>query len=641
MSDVAHADQSALSPSSEAPRTIDLVADLPFEAFEVPAGETRAQRLYRLRHSTAHIMAEAVLQLFPDAQVATGPAIEHGFYYDFDLPRPLTPDDLNDLERRMKKLIKRNWRFQLSTIAVDDARTLFENSGQSYKVEVIDSIVEKQGATELTLYRQSAFVDLCAGPHVERTKTCRHFKLLSVAGAYWRGDSERPMLQRIYGTAWETQEDLDAYLHFLEEAKKRNHKRIGIDLDLFHFNPLAPGAVFWTPRGFIAYQQFLAYWRENNEVRGYQEIFNPVLYKKDLYERSGHYSHYKENMFILEADDTEYCLKPMNCPDTFLFYTSKRRSFRELPMRIAEGGILHRNELTGALNGLFRVRQFTQDDAHIFVTADQVQDEIAELIEIARELYGLFSLQYDFTLSTRPDDFMGEPALWDEAEAALEAALVRHVGAGNFRIEEGDGAFYGPKIDIQLTDCLGRKWQCGTLQLDFQQPLNFDMKYVGSDNQPHRPIVIHRAILGSFERFFGILLEHTAGALPTWLSPVQAVVIPISDKSLDYAYDVRAQLRGAGIRCDVDDRNQKMGYKIREAEVHKVPYMLVVGEREAETGTANLRTYKDGKRGDRAIGDVVAEMKASITQRSFDVEVKPLRTFEDTDSLIEGEHQEY
>ncbi len=637
----ASADVADQPPQADLPDIIDVVAELRFSGNEAPADESRADRLYRLRHSTAHIMAEAVVQLFAGAKVATGPAIEHGFYYDFDLPRPLTPDDLGAIERRMKKIIKRNWRFEVATVGIEKARTMFEECGQAYKVEVIDSIIERQGVQEVTLYRQNKFVDLCAGPHVSRTKACRHFKLLKVAGAYWRGDNDRPMLQRIYGTAWENPDDLASYLEFLEEAKKRNHKRIGIDLDLFTFSPLAPGAVFWSPRGFTVYQQFLDYWRESHRARGYQEIFNPVLYKKDLYERSGHYQHYKENMFILEADDTEYCLKPMNCPDTFLFYTSRRRSFRELPLRVSEGGILHRNELTGALNGLFRVRQFTQDDAHIFVTEDQVQDEMAELIDISRKLYDLFEIQYDFALSTRPDDFMGEPELWDEAEVALAAALDRHVGEGNYRIEEGDGAFYGPKIDIQLTDCLGRKWQCGTLQLDFQQPINFDMKYVGSDNQAHRPIVIHRAIFGSFERFFGILLEHTAGALPTWLSPVQAVVIPISDKVLDYANEVHGKLAAAGIRVDVDDRNQKMGYKVREAELRKVPYMLVVGERERESGIANLRTYLDGKRGEVTLDAVRDEIVAAIASRTFDIEVKPLRAFDDADSTAGNEDQDY
>ncbi|MCO4763684.1 MAG: threonine--tRNA ligase, partial [Myxococcales bacterium] len=399
--------------------------------------------------------------------------------------------------------------------------------------------------------------------------------------------------------------------------------------------------VFWSPRGYTIYQEFLAYWRESNKERGYQEIFNPVLYKKDLYEQSGHYHHYKDDMFILNADDTEYCLKPMNCPDTFLFYTSKRRSFRELPLRISEGGILHRNELTGALNGLFRVRQFTQDDAHIFVTEAQVQAEIAELLDIAREVYAMFGLQYRFALSTRPEKFMGEPELWDEAEASLEAAIRANVGEGNYTLNEGDGAFYGPKIDIELTDCLGRRWQCGTIQLDFQQPLNFDMKYIDTDNTAKRPIVIHRAIFGSFERFLGILLEHTAGALPTWISPVQAVVVPISDKTNDYAWEVHAQLKKAGVRVEVDDRNQKMGRKIREAEMRKVPYMLVVGAMEAEKGTANLRTYKDGKRGELATAEITTEIAASIADRTFDVEITPLRSFDDADSVVADEAVEY
>ena len=621
-------------------KVADLCADIEFVRNEVPESESRGERLYRLRHSTAHIMAEAVVQVFPSAQVATGPSIEHGFYYDFDLPRPLTPDDLEVIARRMKKLIKRNHNFSTATVPMARARQLFAEAGQTYKLEVIEAIAERQGADEVTLYKQSDFVDLCAGPHVGGTKACRQFQLLKTAGAYWRGDSDRPMLQRIYGTAWESKEDLEAYLLFLAEARKRNHKRIGAELDLFHFNGVAPGSCFWTPKGFTVYQQFLDYWRVSHRERGYEEIFNPLLYKKDLYERSGHYQHYKQHMFTLQADDTEYCLKPMNCPDTFLYYTARRRSFRELPLRVSEGGILHRNELTGALNGLFRVRQFTQDDAHIFVTEDQILSEISEIIDIVRELYGLFNLAYEFILSTRPDDFMGEPELWDAAEAALGQALEKE--GARFRIEEGDGAFYGPKIDILVTDCLGRKWQCATIQVDFQQPINFDMKYIDSDNSAKRPVVIHRAIFGSFERFFGILLEHTAGVLPTWLSPVQAVIIPISDKSLDYATGIYKQLKAAGIRADLDSRDQKMGYKIREAEMAKTPWMLVVGEREAETGTANLRTYKDGKRGDMAVAAIVDEISDHISRRVFDVEVTPLRTFDDADSgSADDEGREY
>ena len=601
--------------------------------------ESRARRLYRLRHSTAHVMAEAVLQLFPAAKVATGPAIEHGFYYDFDLPRPLVPSDLVDIERQMKKIVKRAFPFERAEVSVAQARELFEATAQGYKIEVLDKINVEQAPETVTLYRQGRFIDLCAGPHAASTKFCKHYKLLRTAAAYWRGDTERPMLQRIYGTAWETAADLESYLHFLEEAKKRNHKRIGVELDLFRFDALSPGACFWGPRGFITYRAFYDFWRGMNARRGYQEIASPILYKKALFEQSGHYQHYRKDMFTIQAGADEYCLKPMNCPDTFLYYNSKLHSFRELPLRIAEGSVLHRFEMAGVLNGLFRVRQFSQDDSHIFVSEDQLQSEIGEVLDIVRETYSLFELAYDFTLSTRPDDFMGEPVLWDKAEAALRDALVAN--GAPFVVAEGDGAFYGPKIDIQVTDCLGRKWQCATVQVDFQQPINFDMTYVASDNSRVRPIVIHRAIFGSFERFFGILLEHTGGALPTWLAPVQAVVVPISDKSLDYALQLRMKLEAAGVRVEVDDRNEKMGYKIREAELQKVPWMLVAGEREAESGTVNVRTYRDGTLGDMAVDEVIARIGERIATRAFDVEIKPLRSFDSGDEVLPGEEKEY
>ena len=618
---------------------LQLIAGLEFQATRAVEDEPRAQRLHRLRHSAAHLMAEAVLQVFPAAKVATGPAIEHGFYYDFDLPRPLTPEDLDDIERRMKKAAKRANRFEIVEIPLLEARQRFLDTEQAYKVEVIDKIAATQAPATVTLYRQGAFCDLCAGPHVHNTVRIKHFKLLRSSGAYWRGDATRPMLQRIYGTAWESDEDLQAYLHFLEEAKKRNHKRLGEQLDLFHFHPEAPGAAFWTPRGFIVLQSLLGYWRELNQKRGYKEIFNPMLYKKDLYIKSGHYTHYKEDMFIIAQEETEYCLKPMNCPDTFLFYTSKRRSFRELPLRIAEGGILHRNELAGALNGLFRVRQFMQDDAHIFVTPDQVESEIFAVLDIVREVYELFGLSYGFTLSTRPEKFMGDPALWQQAEADLRAALDK--GGLAYTVDPGGGAFYGPKIDIKIDDCLGRKWQCATIQLDFQQPLNFDMKYTASDNTPQRPIVIHRAVFGSFERFIGVLLEHTGGALPTWLSPVQAVIVPISDKVLDFAYAVCNQAQTLGIRAEVDDRNEKMGYKIREAEMKKTPFMLVVGEKEAADGTVSLRTYQGGQQPTTAVPEVLAEIAARARSRKFDVTITSLRTFDVADEQASAEADEY
>jgi len=602
---------------------------IPFENNRVGDDLPRGERLHRLRHSAAHVLAEAALQMFPEARFGAGPAVEHGFYYDIALPRSLVPADLEELERRMKKIAKRGWPLQRAEVPLDRARALFDGAAQPFKGEILAKIAAR-GESSVTLYRQNQFVDLCAGPHVSSTSRIKYFKLTKLGAAYWQNDATRPMLQRVYGTAWETQEDLDAYLSYLDEAKKRNHKRLGEQLDLFQFHPEAPGAAFWTPRGFTVLQSLLGYWRQQQQRRGYQEIFNPMLYKKDLYITSGHYTHYKEDMFIIAQEDTEYCLKPMNCPDTFLFYTSRKRSFRELPLRIAEGGILHRNELAGALNGLFRVRQFMQDDAHIFVMPDQVEAEIFEVLDIVKEVYSLFGLTYSFTLSTRnPDKFMGEVALWDQAEADLRAALDK--GGYSYTVDAGGGAFYGPKIDIRIDDCLGRKWQCATVQLDFQQPINFDMKYTGSDNTAHRPIVIHRAVFGSFERFIGVLLEHTGGALPTWLSPVQAVIVPVSDKAAAYAFDLRDRLRAEGLRAEVDDRTEKMQYKIREAELLKTPYMLVVGEKEAEAGTVSVRTYRQGARPAAGAAEVVAEIAQVVKDRVFDVDVQPLRTFDSDD----------
>lgn len=634
-------DPSASAPSASTlpAQFLHLTQGLEFQPLKAAEDEPRARRLHRLRHSAAHLMAEAVLQVFPDAKVATGPAIEHGFYYDFDLPRPLTPEDLEDIEKRMKKAAKRANRFETTELPIAAARARFESAGQTYKVEVIDKIAATQHPETVTLYRQGNFCDLCAGPHVHNTVRLKHFKLLRASGAYWRGDATRPMLQRIYGTAWETDEDLQAYLHFLDEAKKRNHKRLGEQLDLFHFHQEAPGAAFWTPRGFTVVQALQAYWRELGKRRGYQEIWNPMLYKKDLYIKSGHYTHYKDDMFIIHQEDTEYCLKPMNCPDTFLYYTSKRRSFRELPLRISEGGILHRNELAGALNGLFRVRQFMQDDAHIFVMPDQVMSEIAEVLDIVREVYSLFGLTYGFTLSTRPEKYMGDAETWDKAEADLRTALDS--GGYTYTVDAGGGAFYGPKIDIKIDDCLGRKWQCATVQLDFQQPINFDMKYTASDNSAQRPIVIHRAIFGTFERFMGVLLEHTGGALPTWMSPVQAVIVPISDKVLDYAFEVCKQATALGIRAEVDDRNEKMGYKIREAEMRKTPFMLVVGEKEAADQSVSLRTYREGQQPTTPTAQVLATISERIRTREFDVTITPLRTFDADDEAAGSEADEY
>ena len=577
---------------------------------------SEADELYRIRHSASHIMATAILEMFPDAKLAIGPPIKDGFYYDFDLPRPLSTDDLGEIEDRMKRLIKDNFRFERESWSKADARAFFAD--QPYKLELIDRIDDP----DVSIYKSGPFTDLCAGPHVNYATKCKHFKLMKVAGAYWRGDENQPMLQRIYGTAWKTREQLDQHLQMLEEAKRRDHRKLARELELFAFDRLAPGAVFWRPKGWICYRQLQDYFREIEEANDYVEIFNPLLYNKDLLVTSGHWDHYEEHTFHFEQNEQTYCLKPMNCPDTMLFFDSKKRSYRELPMRVAEFGVLHRNELAGALSGATRVRQFCQDDAHIFCAEDQIYDEIVSLMAMIDQTYSMLGLSYELELSTRPDDFMGAPELWDRAEAMLQQALDNR--GEPYRVHEGDGAFYGPKIDIQVRDCLGRSWQCGTVQLDFQLPRRFELTYTARDNSEQTPVVIHRAISGSLERFFAILIEHFAGAFPTWLAPVQAVVIPITDEQNDYAWEVGKRLRAAGIRVEVDDRSEKMGYKIREHETQKIPYMLVCGGREAESGAVALRTYSGGRRGVVAVDDVIAEMVEHVRTRKLDVEVKPI-----------------
>lgn len=570
--------------------------------------------LYKIRHSATHIMAAAVQEMFPDAKFAIGPPIKDGFYYDFDLPRPISTDDFDEIESRMKKLIKANDKFIRETWSKDDARKFFAD--QPYKLELIDRIEGE----EVSIYKNGAFTDLCAGPHVGYTKKCKSFKLQKVAGAYWKGDENEPMLQRIYGTAFKNKTDLEAHLAMLEEAKRRDHRKLGRELELFGFDRLAPGAIFWRPNGLICYRELENYFREIEEEREYVEINHPLLYNKELYETSGHWEHYKEHTFNMKVDDQTFCLKPMNCPDTMLFYKTKKRSYRELPMRVAEFGTLHRNELAGALSGATRVRQFCQDDAHIFCTQEQILDEIVVLMEMLDDTYNMLGLKYELELSTRPDDFMGEISVWDSAEAMLKQALDDR--GEPYRIHEGDGAFYGPKIDIQVRDCLGRSWQCGTIQLDFQLPQRFDLTYTTSENTPAVPVVIHRALAGSIERFFAILVEHFAGAFPTWLAPLQAVIIPITDAQIDHAYSISKAFKKAGIRVLVDDRGEKMGKKIREHELQKVPYMLVIGDREQEAGTVALRTYKDGKRGTPTVDEVQAEIVDAIATRKLDVELK-------------------
>lgn len=560
--------------------------------------------LYRIRHSCAHIMAQAVLEMFPEGKLGIGPPIEDGFYYDFDLPRPLTPEDLERIEARMREIIAGNHPFVRREVTPEEARALFKD--QPYKLELIEDILQR-GTDEygnplppgqrpiLTTYRHDTFEDLCRGPHVEHTGQIHPgaFKLLHVAGAYWRGDERRPMLQRIYGTAWETPEQLEQYLWRLEEAKKRDHRRLGRELDLFSFHDIAPGAPFWHPKGMILFRELERLWREEHDRRGYQEISTPILVHRKLWEQSGHWEHYKENMFLLEVEGQEFSLKPMNCPESTIIYRSRLRSYRDLPLRLNEIGRLHRFERSGTLHGMLRVRQITMDDAHIYCRPDQILEEIDGVLDLIYSFYSIFDFQPEFFLSTKPPKAMGDPKLWEIAEEALRQALERR--GIEYGLKEGEGAFYGPKIDVQVKDAIGREWQLATVQLDFQMPERFALEYMDRDGTPKRPVMIHRAIFGSFERFIGILTEHYAGAFPVWLAPVQAVVIPITDRHVSYAHEIGTKLRAAGLRVEVDDRSERMQAKIRDAQLQKIPYMLIVGDREAAAGTVavRLRTGED------------------------------------------------
>ena len=581
-------------------------------------GAPRRDQLWKIRHSCSHIMAQAVLEIFPEASMAIGPPIADGFYYDFDLPRSLTPDDLVDIEARMERIVKGNFEFKTWNVPSEEAIAYFKERNQQYKIELIQDL----GVPEVRFYQQDSFVDLCGGPHVRRTGECKAFKLMRVSGAYWRGDSTKPMLQRIYGTAWKNKSDLASYLELLEEAKRRDHRKLGKELDLFSFHQESPGAIFWHPRGWQIYRGLRDLWRDIHTAEGYVEICNPIIYNKSLYETSGHWEHYNEHMFKVESEGEVFCIKPMNCPDTMLFFKTRKHSYRDLPLRVSEGQILHRNELSGALNGLLRVRQFAQDDAHLFVTEEQIEKEITNVVGMIERIYALFDLKFRVKLSTRPADFMGEPVLWDEAEAALERAL----NANNipFIVNHGDGAFYGPKIDFDVIDALGRKWQCATIQLDFQLPRRFELTYTDRENTQKTPIVIHRAIFGSLERFIGILIEHVAGAFPTWLAPVQAVIMPISDEQVDYCHAVAARFRAKGLRVEVDDRNEKLGYKVREAELLKTPYMLVAGRREAEGNSFSVRNFSVGDRGAIGVDEIEAELLHKVANREFDVKLKTI-----------------
>jgi threonyl-tRNA synthetase len=560
-------------------------------------------------------MAQAVKRLFPAVRVAIGPSIEDGFYYDFAKSEPFTPEDLAKIEEIMKEIAKADLPFQRQEMLREEAIRFFREQNEPFKVEILEGI----DAARVSLYHQGDFIDLCRGPHVPSTGHVKHFKLLSSSGAYWRGDERNPMLQRIYGTAWLTQEELDKHLWRLEEAKKRDHRKLGRELDLYAFHDVSPGAPFWLPNGWVMVRELERFVREVLDARGYQEISTPILVNKKLWEESGHWDHYRENMFLVESEEQLFGLKPMNCPESTLVYRHTLRSYRDLPLRFADMGRLHRNERSGTLTGLMRVRQFTQDDAHIYCRLDQIQDEIAAVLELIREWYKTFMLEPFFKLSTRPEKSLGTDEQWQAAEGALQDALRANGLA--FELNPGDGTFYGPKIDVDVQDALGRRWQVATIQVDFQQPDRFGLEYIDSDGQPKRPVMIHRAIFGSFERFVGVLVEHYAGAFPTWLAPVQARVLPISEKHIDYARTVHGRLRAARIRAELDDRNEKLGYRIRDAQVRKVPYMLVVGAREAENGTVSLRHRSGDDMGAVPIDRVLADLAREIGARDASLAV--------------------
>jgi threonyl-tRNA synthetase len=577
------------------------------------------EQLLRIRHSSAHIMAEAIREIRPEVQLATGPATPQGFFYDVKTQEPLREEDLEAIQERINKITGRSIPFETTEIAKEEAIALFRSLNQPHKLEVLERIPVER----VTLYRHGGFVDLCAGPHVPHTGLCRNMKVLTLAATHWRGE-DIPSLTRVGGTAWSKPKDLERYLEFLQESKARDHRVLGPQLDLFSFHPWAASAM-WHPKGVTLRQTLMSYWREiisSGKFGEYVEIMNPLLYKPELFQTSGHWDHYQEDMFIFrdENHDPNFCLKPMNCPDTMLYFRSQVRSYRELPLRIAEGQILHRNEATGALHGIMRTRSFIQDDAHLFIAPEHVQQEVHNLIRMLDEVYALFQLDYSFRLSTRPEKFMGDPAVWDKAEEGLKNALT---AAGcEFVINEGDGAFYGPKIDVVILDSLGREWQCGTIQLDFQLPERFELKYVGQDGNFQRPIVIHRAIFGSFERFIGILIEHMAGAFPTWLSPVQVAVLPISEKASEYGKSVMAALKAKGIRT-VFNEEDSINYRIRHSETSKIPYMFVVGEREAEAGSVAVRRY-GGKEKQRVmpLDEAIEEILTKVREHTFDLELR-------------------
>ena len=563
------------------------------------------------RHTTSHIMAQAIKRLYPDTKLVIGPSIEDGFYYDIDRETPLVAEDLEKIEAEMKKIVKEDLPIKQYTMPRAEAIAYFKEKDEPYKVELIEDLPEN---SVISFYSQGEFTDLCAGPHLMSTKPVKAFKLTSLAGAYWRGSEKNKMLQRVYGTSYPKKAELEEYLHMMEEAKKRDHRKLGKELGLFMMREEGPGFPFFLPNGMELKNQLLDYWREIHKKAGYVEISTPIMLSRHLWETSGHWDHYKDNMYTTVIDDEDFAIKPMNCPGGILVYESEPRSYRDLPLRMGELGLVHRHEKSGQLHGLMRVRCFTQDDAHIFMTPEQVRDEIKGVVKLINEVYSLFGFKYHVELSTRPEDSMGSDEDWDMATEALRGALD-DLGLP-YVVNEGDGAFYGPKIDFHLEDSIGRTWQCGTIQLDFQLPLRFNLEYTGADGEKHRPIMIHRVIFGSIERFIGILIEHFAGAFPTWLAPVQVKVLPISDKYMDYAQKVLDELNNSGVRAEIDTRAEKIGYKIREAQMKKIPYMLVVGAKEEEDGLVSVRSRFEGDEGQKTLADFLAAIKMEIQAKT-------------------------
>ena len=580
-------------------------SEVAFLTFEEDGGK------HTLRHTASHILAQAVKRLWPEAKLAIGPAIDKGFYYDIDMEHTLTPEDLGKIEKEMSRIVKENLPITKSVMPRQEAIEFFKSKNEDYKVELIQDLPED---AVISCYSQGDFIDLCAGPHVASTGKVKAFKLQSIAGAYWRGDEKNKMLQRIYGTAFEKKEELDAYLHMLEEAAKRDHRKLGKELGLFVIKEEGPGFPFFLPKGMALRNELENFWREVHHEFEYEEIRTPIILNKQLWETSGHWFHYRENMYTTIIDEEEYAIKPMNCPGGILVYQNEMHSYRDFPLRYAELGLVHRHELSGALHGLFRVRAFTQDDAHVFMLPSQMQSELMKVIELFDRIYSQFGLKYHVELSTKPDNAMGDDAIWEAATEALRNAI--EAKGIPYVINPGDGAFYGPKLDYHIEDSLGRTWQCGTIQLDMNLPERFQIEYVGEDGQKHRPIMIHRACFGSMERFIGILTEHYAGAFPTWMAPVQVKILPISEKHVEYAKDLAKQMHRDYVRVEVDDRSEKIGYKIRQAQMAKVPYMLVVGDKEVEEGTVNVRKHGGDELGSVPFEEFFNSIKIEIKERN-------------------------